>query len=723
MSAASDISRCWRILRVRENSILELRAIWPKGIPTTKTTVVVRHFHSKDFANAAELKAAFESAAEQLNRDGYNIYTPFNEIAEIHGSGVRDKNISKVRFLLIDVDRAGDTSSPANQKEIDEAVSMAKRIKAFLHSRSWPAPFAMLSGNGVHLLYPIDSENVLETSDAIKSFLRCLALKFDNDRVKVDKSVFNASRIWKLPGTLARKGEETEGRCYRPAKIISAGELTQVTLEMVKKLVNSLSNSKEEPKTPIRYEVTTENEVEVARLKSALACISSDVPRGNGTILDEHGIVESYWAGVVWAIAGLGWVSGESIARSWSKQSNRYTDEGFDAVWGAFNPNHINPVGIGSVFNLAKKLGWFLSPFAVVEEGFSITAAAEGTARYSLCGRDDLMALPPLEWVVKGILPNRGLAAIYGPSGSGKTFLILDLAAAICSGDYWFGFRTKQTPVVYLGLEGGAGLQKRVKAWELAKQTTFPASFSYLMSDFDLTKDSDVEGLIEAVPANSICIIDTLNRASPGSDENSSSDMGKLLAAVKKIEAAIGGLVILCHHTGKDRSQGLRGHSSLHAAMDAEIELKRDEKLNTRSWRSSKLKDEKDGTGYGFRLAQHRLGFDADGDPETSCTVEREVFVHQKPLPRGTAKKPAYHAIKTLISESNVTGKAGAPFTAKCIKVDDAVPVVSSGLATIPSNKRSNRAKVLINALSADNFLNCGIETATGEGWIWLPDE
>jgi len=169
--------------------------------------------------------------------------------------------------------------------------------------------------------------------------------------------------------------------------------------------------------------------------------------------------------------------------------------------------------------------------------------------------------------------------------------------------------------------------------------------------------------------------------------------------------------------------QGLRGHSSLHAAMDAEIELRRDEKLDTRSWRSSKLKDEKDGTGYGFRLVQHQLGFDADGDPETSCTVEREVFVHQKPTPRGTAQKPAYHAIKTLISQSNVTGKAGAPIAAQCIKVDDAVTVVSKGLVTTPQNKRSNRARTLINALSADNFLNCGIETATDEGWIWLPDE
>ena len=61
--------------------------------------------------------------------------------------------------------------------------------------------------------------------------------------------------------------------------------------------------------------------------------------------------------------------------------------------------------------------------------------------------------------------------------------------------------------------------------------------------------------------------------------------------------------MILCHHTGKDRSQGLRGHSSLHAAMDAEIELR----TKTRYPLAAliKLKDEKDGTGYGFRLVQH----------------------------------------------------------------------------------------------------------------------
>ena len=719
---------------MRQNSILELRAIWPNGVPTTKPAAKFLHFRSEDFANAATVKAAFESAAGQLNREGYNVYTPLNEIAQVPKRGVKDADISKVRFVLIDVDRAGDTSCPANEKEVAEAVSLAKSIKAFLHGHSWPEPIAMLSGNGVHLLYPVDTDAVAETSSAIKRFLHHLASKFDNDRVHVDKSVFNPSRIWKLPGTVARKGQETEDRRYREAKIFRAPKPapeTSVTLVMLNEVIASFNKQKEEAATLISCEVTTENDVEVRRLKSALAYISPDVPRGKGKIIDEDGIADAYWAGVVWVLAGLGWESGEGIARSWSKQSKRYSDEGFKAVWEAYNPKHDNPVGIGSVFDLAKMFGWHSSPFEVADMSMGFdkpeTAdkpeAAEKSARYSLSGRDDLMALPPLEWVVKGILPNRGLAAIYGPSGSGKTFLILDLAAAICSGDYWFGFRTKQTPVVYLGLEGGAGLQKRVKAWELAKKTTFPVSFRYLTSDFDLTKGLDVEGLIKAVPAKSICIIDTLNRASPGSDENSSSDMGKLLAAVKKLEAEIGGLVILCHHTGKDRSQGLRGHSSLHAAMDAEIELRRNEKLDTRSWRSSKVKDEKDGTGYGFRLVQHRLGFDADGDPETSCTVEREALAFQRPEPTGSSQKPAYKAIKQLLKDTSTKGIAGAPYASACIRADSGIDVVKAGLSTVDSSKRNNRAKKIINDLVGNGFLHTGIDSVTDEGWLWLPEE
>ena len=52
--------------------------------------------------------------------------------------------------------------------------------------------------------------------------------------------------------------------------------------------------------------------------------------------------------------------------------------------------------------------------------------------------------------------------------------------------------------------------------------------------------------------------------------------MGQIIAAAKELQTFVGGLVVLVHHTGKDASKGLRGHSSLQAALDAAIEVRRD---------------------------------------------------------------------------------------------------------------------------------------------------
>ena len=135
------------------------------------------------------------------------------------------------------------------------------------------------------------------------------------------------------------------------------------------------------------------------------------------------------------------------------------------------------------------------------------------------------------------------------------------------------------------------------------------------------------------------------------------------------------------------------------------------------------MKDEEDGKKFGFRLVQHRLGFDADGDPETSCTVEREAVVFQRPEPTGSSQKPAYKAIKQLLKDTSTKGIAGAPYASACIRVDSAIDVVKAGLSTVDASKRSNRAKKIVDDLVAKGFLHTGIDSVTDEGWLWLPEE
>lgn len=80
------------------------------------------------------------------------------------------------------------------------------------------------SGNGYHLLYRIDLPNDEESAALLRSCLEALAARFDTPAVKIDKSVYNASRIIKAYGSLAAKGDNTAERPHRTARVLSIGD-------------------------------------------------------------------------------------------------------------------------------------------------------------------------------------------------------------------------------------------------------------------------------------------------------------------------------------------------------------------------------------------------------------------------------------------------------------------------------------------------------------------
>lgn len=228
------------------------------------------------------------------------------------------------------------------------------------------------------------------------------------------------------------------------------------------------------------------------------------------------------------------------------------------------------------------------------------------------------------------MLPTRGLAAIFGSSGSGKSFLGIDLAGHIAGGERWFDCRVMARPVVYLVLEGEGGVRQRVQAWQKHNSRALPDSMGVIVQPFTLTEAQDLADLAAVVPAGAVTFLDTLNRAAPVADENSSRDMGQILQAAKQLQAITKGLVVLVHHTGKNEEAGLRGHSSLIAALDASVKVTRDG--DTRTWAVQKVKDGRDGQAHGFVLEVVTLQIDAHGDPETSCIIRPVTAPARKPL-------------------------------------------------------------------------------------------
>jgi hypothetical protein len=382
------------------------------------------------------------------------------------------------------------------------------------------------------------------------------------------------------------------------------------------------------PLSDLALAISKPSEHDLAVLEDALSYVSSDVLCGMGTIIGSEGApVSDYWFGVILAVRRDFGEAGKELARRWSQQSNRYKDgSGFEAAWKQYKPDHANPVGIGSVFMLAKAFGWQGKPLAALPQ------PNPSTNRFRLLDRAAIMAIPPIQWRVKGLLPFTGIAAIFGPSGSGKSFLAKNLGAGIALGQDWFGHRTTQCDVTYVMLEGEGGLRNRVAAWEAHNGKTLPSGFCALAQPFRLADEQDVEDLAAVLPKGGVVIVDTLNRAAPGMDENSSQDMGRILAGMKRLQEVTGGLVLVVHHTGKDASKGMRGHSSLHAALDGAIEVERS--AAGRYWSAAKVKDGEDGKQVAFQLHRVVLGTDVDGDEISSCAVGPDTgAIFRKPEP------------------------------------------------------------------------------------------
>lgn len=336
---------------------------------------------------------------------------------------------------------------------------------------------------------------------------------------------------------------------------------------------------------------------------------------------------------------------------------------------------------------------------------------------YNLLSGAELSNAPPMRWMIRGVIPAEGLAAIYGPSGSGKSFLALDIGCSIAAGNKaWFGRRVTQAPVIYVCLEGEAGMSKRVKAWSAYYKTQLPDALKFVSQPFNLMSDDVIElanVLIAAENSGGLVIIDTLNRAAPGADENSSVDMGKLITAAKKLQNLISGLVLLVHHTGKDATKGLRGHSSLYAALDGAVEVIKTHA--SREWSVAKSKDDVTGDGCPFKLEIVSLGIDDESEEITSCVAvfdDSKQSIQKKKNILGSNQKIACDVLseKLLISPHKST--ESSPEDKPCIKYDEAVLFVAERMPADARHRKSRAISAIAGLVVKKYFCMKG-------DWLW----
>jgi hypothetical protein len=278
-------------------------------------------------------------------------------------------------------------------------------------------------------------------------------------------------------------------------------------------------------------------------------------------------------------------------------------------------------------------------------------------------------AVRPAPDIVKGAVPKAATGVIYGASTAGKSFFAFDLFAAVARGVPWRGHKTRQERVVYVAAEGQGGFRNRLAAYDRQHGGCLKdAPLGVIGAAPNLLGDDDkaLALAIQAWGGAGVVVIDTLARAAPGADENSSADMGRILAHCQRLHEATGALVVLIHHSGKDLTKGARGWSGLKAAADFEIEVSRNE---TERWaRLTKSKDGEDGAVWGFRLLPVVLGED-DGEEISSCVVEHiDESVARGKQPRGRWQRAVYQAVHDLTTLGNDEALAVEAVVSEAVK-------------------------------------------------------
>ena len=337
-------------------------------------------------------------------------------------------------------------------------------------------------------------------------------------------------------------------------------------------------------------------------------------------------------------------------------------------------------------------------------------------------------ALSPVlngNWLIKNVLPAEGLGVIFGRPGSGKTFSVMDIALHVAAGIKWRGKKVRPAAVSYVSPEAGRLGVNRVIGWCRHHGIAWPEGFRLSPAAIDLRSEkNDADALIADIRASQpgcrLVVIDTLNRAMAGGDENSGEDMGRFVQLCDHIAKELQCFVLVVHHSGKDAAKGSRGHSSLLGAVSLELEVTK-EQGQPGAIKVTKMRDGEDGAEYGFDIDSVLLGVDEDGEEVTTgISLEADidgVKAAQDAKPTGKNQKLVADAFSQFVDDYGRPNPPGTGFAeAGRVRVVDLGAFMDFAAGKIISGKpheKRKTAREAVEGLVGKKFF------AVNGGMIW----
>ena len=165
-----------------------------------------------------------------------------------------DNDIAGRDFLLLDFDPIRPSGIGSTNEELELAHKKALQVFRYLKDQGFSQPIVTQSGNGWHLYYKVQLSKSIENTKLVERFLKALSMLFSDEKVGVDTSVHNLSRITKLVGTYAKKGANTAEHPWRLSKIVKYPETVEPTPKAyIEKIANLYPDEQPKPTKENNY--------------------------------------------------------------------------------------------------------------------------------------------------------------------------------------------------------------------------------------------------------------------------------------------------------------------------------------------------------------------------------------------------------------------------------------------------------------------------------------
>ena len=619
------------------------------------------------FKGTKNLERAFKTVD---TRDA-NIFLSLNEIdddcyAKVqHEHFVRvdetlsDRDILSYQWFLVDLDPVRKPSISSTDAELEMARQYAGKVKEYLSHFGFKKPVEGMSGNGHHLLYAIDMPVNDENEALYKQCLYALAATFSDEKVDIDRSVFNPSRVAKLYGTVAHKGADTEKRPHRMSRIINVPEHISATERAaLERLAATLpAEPKPDPKK-MQKKGSFNAEDWLNEHGIRIAKVSSTTDGATKYILEECPFNPAHTAPDSMVIVqptgqiGFRCLHNSCLDHTWQDLRLMFEPDAYD-----------KEEDDGHIDNLWAKHKQYMVTHVTTD----VEEVKKNLPSISVISAKELQEkeFAATYYAVYGMIPE-GETVIAAPPKTGKSWLMLDMCLAVAQGKQFLGFETNQSDTLYLALEDGDKFEQ--ERLNIVCDGVAPNNFYFIFDNILHLNEGfllQLDGLIKEHPKVKLIVIDTLNfvQYHPGKGESAYAcdyRTGKDLKSwAEQHEIAI---VVVTHTTkmihAEDEMMNVSGTNGVTGAADAVVVLTKEHRTD--------LDAKMFITGRKVRQSMHEIRFndkscrwEYNGIAEIGDKDKRERAEREKEYQNSRIRSVVIRIANELEADGSWRGRSG----------------------------------------------------------------